>query len=274
MTPESDLPGARRLDRAAWETAEVDRSAVEAREVEAAGLLLKEYDVTRYLNPPADTPYSLEYAFALLGNLQGLTVLDFGCGGGSSSVALRAKGAKVVALDISPHLLEVTRKRLAAHHLDSDTDYVLASGHHMPIPDSSVDVVFGAAILHHLDLPQAAAEVKRVLRPGGFAVFVEPVRDTWLYVLLRRVFPNRSEDISPFEYPLSSAQLEAFRDGFTSGPRRRFLLPGTVIMGKMGLPESTIRLSRIFDRALLRSIRRLDRWATVEVFQIGLRVGS
>ena len=45
------------------------------------------------------------------------------------------------------------------------------------MPDASVDVVFGIAILHHLDLPQAAREVWRILKPGGRAIFQEPVRN-------------------------------------------------------------------------------------------------
>jgi len=257
-----------REDRAAWEEAEVARSAVEAREAEAAGLRLGDYHVSRYVTASPGTPYSLEYAFALLGDLRGRTVLDFGCGSGRSAVALRAKGARLLALDISPHLLEVTRKRLAAHGLEGDTEYLLATGHEMPIPSQSVDVVFGAAILHHLDLDEAADEVWRVLKPGGFAVFSEPVRDSGLYRLLRRVFPNRSEDISPFEYPLSTAQLDRFRRRFVPGPRRRFQLPGTTILEKLGLPESLIRPARLVDRALLGAAPVLGRWATVEVFQV------
>lgn len=257
-----------REDRAAWEEAEVARSAVEAREAEAAGLRLGDYHVSRYVTATTGSPYSLEYAFALLGDLRGRTVLDFGCGSGRSAVALRAKGARLLALDISPHLLEVTRKRLAAHGLEGDTEYLLATGHEMPIPSQTVDVVFGAAILHHLDLDEAADEVWRVLKPGGIAVFIEPVRDSGLYRLLRRVFPNRSEDISPFEYPLSTAQLERFRGRFRSGPRRRFQLPGTTVLEKLGLPEALIRPARLLDRALLGAVPALGRWATVEVFQV------
>jgi SAM-dependent methyltransferase len=41
-----------------------------------------------------------------------------------------------------------------------------------------VDVVFGIAILHHLDLDLAAREVRRVLKKGGRAIFQEPVRNS------------------------------------------------------------------------------------------------
>lgn len=257
-----------RTDRVSWEEAEVARSAVEARDAESAGLRLEDYHVSRYLAPPSDTPYSLEYAFSLLGDVKGKTVLDYGCGSGRTAVALRAKGARLLALDISPHLLDVTRKRLGAHGLEADAEFLLATGHGMPIPDDSVDVVFGAAILHHLDLAEASSEVRRVLRPGGAAIFIEPVRDSNIFRLFRRIFPNRGEDISPFEYPLTHAQLEGFRKDFLEGPRRRFQFPGTTVLEWLGLPEPAIRLSRQLDRTLLTLLPFLGSWATVEVFQV------
>lgn len=274
MTQPGSAELATRADRGAWELAEVERSAVEARDAEAEGLRLEEYHVARYLDPPHDTPYSLEYAFSLLGDLRGRTVLDFGCGSGRSAVALRRKGARLLALDISPHLLEVTRKRLAAHGLDQDTEYLEATGHEMPVADASVDVVFGAAILHHLDLDQAAREVHRVLRPGGRAIFIEPVRDPGLYRLLRRLVPNRSDDISPFEYPLTRGQLAAFCSRFERGPSRRFQLPPTTILDRVGLPEGVVRQSRRLDGALLRWFPALGYWATVEVFQVARPVSA
>jgi ubiquinone/menaquinone biosynthesis C-methylase UbiE len=50
-------------------------------------------------------------------------------------------------------------------------EYIIGSAHDVPLPDDSVDVVFGMAILHHLDLESSAREVKRVLRKGGAQSF-------------------------------------------------------------------------------------------------------
>lgn len=257
-----------RDDREAWERAEVDRSAVEAREAEAAGLRLRDSQVLRYLDPPLTSNYSLEYGFALLGDLRGKTVLDFGCGAGANAVVLRTRGARVLALDISPHLLDCTKKRLAAHGFHDDAEFLLASGHEMPIPSDSVDIVFGAAILHHLDLAEAASEIRRVLKPGGFAVFVEPVRDPRLYVLARKMVPNRDEDISPFEYPLTTKQLNGFRAGFEAVVVRRFILPTTTIVGALRMGDAAIRLSRKIDGFLLGTFPKLGWWATIEVFRM------
>src|ERR1700694_2642909 len=63
--------------------AEVERSASEASKVVLKPMERDQID--RYLNPPADTPYGLEYAFHLLGDVRGKTVLDLGCGTGENT---------------------------------------------------------------------------------------------------------------------------------------------------------------------------------------------
>src|SRR3546814_11483257 len=45
----------------------------------------------------------------------------------------------------------------------------------MTFPDDSFDLVFGSGIIHHLDIDRAFGEIARVLRPGGRAVFIEPL---------------------------------------------------------------------------------------------------
>jgi SAM-dependent methyltransferase len=87
--------------------AEVERSAAEASRV-----ILTPVDVDRYLDPPGDTPYGLEYAFHLLGEVEGKTVLDLGCGTGETLIPLVKRGAKVIAMDISPELVALARRRL------------------------------------------------------------------------------------------------------------------------------------------------------------------
>src|SRR6266705_588649 len=92
------------------EQAEVERSALEAAEIDLS-FVPDPQNIARYVNPPADTPFPLEYSFHLLGNLSGLRVLDFGCGSGEDAILLAAGGAEVVAIDISPDLIEVAKKR-------------------------------------------------------------------------------------------------------------------------------------------------------------------
>ena len=77
--------------------AEIERSAAEARKT-----LLEPFDrsnIERYLNPPADTAYALEYAYHLLGDVRGKTVLDLGCGTNTSK---RPAQAALIPMPRSP----------------------------------------------------------------------------------------------------------------------------------------------------------------------------
>src|SRR5438552_18935790 len=85
-------------------------SEVERGRSEAAHTRLVPTDVTPYLDPPADTPFPLRYAFYLLGDVRGKTVVDLGCGSGENLAPLLARGARVIAVDLSQELVDVARK--------------------------------------------------------------------------------------------------------------------------------------------------------------------
>src|SRR5271154_6088551 len=87
---------------------EIRRSAEEARMLVLSPLVRKQ--VERYINPPANTAFPLEYAFHLLGDVRGKTVLDFGCGAGENVIPLIERGAHVIGMDISPDLIAIAQK--------------------------------------------------------------------------------------------------------------------------------------------------------------------
>ena len=116
------------------------------------------------------------------------------------------------AIDISD-LIDVARKRLVANEVTADVEFIVGSAHDVPLPDDSIDIVFGMAIFA-LDLELSAREVKRVLRKGGRAI-LEPVRNSKQY--LRRLIPY-NPDVSPFERPLTDKELAVYASGFASCP--------------------------------------------------------
>jgi SAM-dependent methyltransferase len=210
----------------AWESAEITRSGVEARLTRhATGGRLNDRTVRRYRNPPAETWYPLEYAYHLLGDVHGQRVVDFGCGSGANSVHLALRGAALAGLDISESLIRLARERLEANGVERTSRFVVGSAHDTPFADDSVDVVFGIAILHHLDLALVAREVHRILKPGGRAIFQEPVRNSAILRGLRRLIPYRAPDISPYERPLRDDEVQAFGRRFTSMRVKAFTLP-------------------------------------------------
>ncbi|MGH9907568.1 MAG: class I SAM-dependent methyltransferase, partial [Pyrinomonadaceae bacterium] len=115
-----------------WERAERERSAHEASQTSSADSLEYPRNVARYLNPPVDTIHPLEYAFHVLGDVKGKTILEYGCGDGVNTVLLANRGARVIALDLSPELIDVAKRRLAAHSITVGVDFVIGSAHTLP----------------------------------------------------------------------------------------------------------------------------------------------
>lgn len=250
-----------------WERAEVERSAAQASQADAASLRFTEENIARYMNPPAETVYPLEYAYHLLGDVRGRLVLDFGCGDGENSVLLARRGARVLGMDISGALVEVARRRLAVNGITSGVEFFVSSAHNIALADESVDVVFGMAILHHLDLGRAAREVRRVLRNGGRAIFREPVRNSKLAAFARRLVPYRSPADSPFERPLTDMELREFAGGFAAYRARAFSLPH-VNVARLLFKDRLIYGAYRLDGALLRAFPSLGHYATTRVVEM------
>lgn len=251
-----------------WESVEVERSASEAKKKEDDDLRIGEDIVSRYANPPADTFYSLEYAYHLLGDAAGKTVLDYGCGSGDNTVLVAAHGARVIGVDISPELIELAEKRLEAHNLRDAAEFRVGSAHELPLEDESVDVVFGMAILHHLDLKLASKEVFRVLKKGGRAIFLEPVRNSKFVKFVRNLIPYEQPDLSPFERPLTDAELEDFAADFSGYKSRAFSLPFVNLVEVLRLPEKHLHSAIKIDGKVLKKAKFLNYYASVRVIEM------
>ena len=94
------------------------------------------------------------------------------------------------------------------------------------------------AILHHLDLDTVSREVHRVLRRGGRAIFQEPVRNSKWVERLRTVVPYQADDVSPFERPLTDAELQNFARHFVVR-RQRVLASAHQPVERVANPETS-----------------------------------
>ncbi len=129
-------------------------------------------------------------------------VLEYGCGVGSAAVEGAGPETRVTGIDLSPTAVDLARR--AAQAAGREVTFEVMNAEHLTFPDQSFDLVCGSGILHHLDLDLAYAEVARVLRPGGRAVFMEPLGHNPVINLYRRLTPAlRSDD----EHPLTRADL-------------------------------------------------------------------
>ncbi len=251
-----------------WERAEIARSSVEATLTADRALRVSQQTVDRYASPRSDTAYPLEYAYHELGSVEGKRIVDYGCGSGANSVLLANRGAHVWGIDISEDLLRLARRRLAVSGREGGATFIAGSAHDMPFPDGSIDVVFGIAILHHLDLDLVSREVRRVLKPGGRAIFQEPVRNSPVLRFVRSLIPYRAPDISPYERPLTDAELKRFAAGFSTCVVRAFALPHVQVGQVLPVVKQYWRMLYEMDRTVLQRAPWLARYASIRVISL------
>jgi SAM-dependent methyltransferase len=100
----------------------------------------------------------------------GLRVLEIGCGTGNLAVLIKRQhpGTTVLGLDPDPRAL--ARAERKARRARLPVEFTRGFADDLPYPTGSVERVFSALMLHHLDAadrPAALREVARVLAPGG-----------------------------------------------------------------------------------------------------------
>ena len=204
------------------------------------------------------------YRERLLEVPRGATVLEYGCGRNAFARRLARGGADVTGIDLSPASVAWARDRIP-NRLRRRLRYEVMNAEALDLPDDHFDVVVGSGILHHLDIERAYAEVARVLRPGGYALFVEPLGHNPLVNLFRRLTPKlRSED----EHPLTVADLRAARRWFADVRVDHHDLT-VLAVGVTGrrLPRIEAQLRRL-DRWLLARLPPLRRWSWTVVLRL------
>jgi len=100
----------------------------------------------------------------------GIIILEVGCGTGYFTDQLARSGAEIVAIDISPELLEIARADYSAPNVRHEIQNACA----LTYSDATFDSVVGSSILHHLEIEEALREIYRVLKPRGTIYFTEP----------------------------------------------------------------------------------------------------
>ncbi len=101
-----------------------------------------------------------------LGIEAGDRVLDVACGTGNLAIPAAKLGADVVGLDLTPRLLEVARERAVAEGVT--VEWIEGDAEDLPFDDDSFDhVVSCFGMIFAPQYSRAAAEMRRVCRPGG-----------------------------------------------------------------------------------------------------------
>jgi SAM-dependent methyltransferase len=113
--------------------------------------------------------YDRPAVLGLLPDVAGMRVLDAGCGPGAYAERLVARGAEVVAVDVSPKMVKLCRQRLGNKVDVREADITQPMSF---LADGSFDIVVCPLVLGYVrDLRAVYHEFFRVLRPAGVLVF-------------------------------------------------------------------------------------------------------
>jgi len=174
----------------------------------------------------------------------------------------------LIGIDVSQVAVERARAYVAERRRGwrAEVSFRVMDAEHLEFEDGSFDLVCGVGILHHGDTARLAAESARVLRPGGTAVFLEPMGHNPLINLFRRFTPRlRSDD----EHPLLEADLAGLTEHFAEVVVDRFALLTPLATPLMRWRFGTRVagwLERI-DRRLIGRFGWARRWAWIVVIR-------
>ena len=216
---------------------------------------------------------SQEFARRLLGTFDcQYRVLDIGCGVGLDLVDLSASSNQVWGVDITKDRVEDALRNSKMAGKDDQIHVQVMDAHHLQFPNDFFDLVFANSFLMWVDKKQVLSECRRVLKPGGRALFaMESMRDhplVRLYRMLPRV--RRRESLVN---RLSLAEINDLRSGFSSLTQQQFYLlsplvyPLAVRWSSSQLVQQLVRFVHRIDEVLLTQFPSLRRFAWIAVLQ-------
>lgn len=186
---------------------------------------------------------------------KGKDVLDVGCGAGVEVVRFARAGARTTGVDIAESAITLARQNLEQQGLEARLE--VADGEHLPFPDASFDFVFAHGVVQYTGDDRAmVAEIHRVLRPGGLAVFQAYNRNSWLNILSKVMKTPLEHEDAPVLKRYSDTEFRRLVSVFTDVRLvfERFPVKSRLHKGWKGMAFNTFFVGafNVLPRALVR----------------------
>ena len=144
---------------------------------------------------------------------RGRRVVEVGCGAGVDLARFAKGGAEVTGVDLAPSAIDLARANFEQQGLRGE--FHVANGEQLPFPDASVDLVYAHGVVQYTAHPQQLVnECRRVLKPGGEAVFQVYNRISWLNALSKLMNVGLEHDDAPVILTFSIDEFRRLLSGF------------------------------------------------------------
>jgi len=191
-----------------------------------------------------------------------------GCGTAYEVIPFAKRNAHVIGIDISAKQAEIATKRAEYNKCSKQCEFTCGDALATKIPDNSIDIIIAHAVIHHFDYDIAAKEFYRILKPGGFFIFSEPLAENPILNFVRNKIPYRDKHRTPDEHPLNYADIKYFTRSFknVSIKELQFLSMLERLTGKKDIINTLCRI----DAWLFRWIpftKRLCRYVLIKGYK-------
>lgn len=197
----------------------------------------------------------------------GRRVLVVGCAEGNVTPLAR-RGVEVVGIDIAEQPVARLREAIDREGVGDRAVVYVMDAEDLQFPDSSFDAIVASGVLHHLDVERACRAWKRVLKPDGEILMLEPLALNPVLALYRGLTPTMR---TPSEHPLAPQDLRTLRRHFTSVRMQSYgllslaSLPLSFVPGSRRIRDAVLCVLNAADRLIFRLVppSRYLAWAAL-----------
>lgn len=144
---------------------------------------------------------------------RGRRVLEVGCGAAVDLARFAKGGAVATGVDLAPSAIALARQNFSLQGLPGD--FHVADGEQLPFPDDTFDLVYAHGVVQYTARPQRLLdECRRVLKPGGEAIFQVYNRISWLHALSKIMKVGLEHDDAPVLLKFSIGEFRRLVSGF------------------------------------------------------------